>query len=84
MSLKYDIFVSECSEDVSVKNGSKMYLGEDGMKESVIICDHVHFSRKNEWTQDCFLSPKGAGPGEKPCDTDTGNERSVRRLTFYS
>ncbi len=36
---------------VSVKNGSNMYLGDDGVKELVIICDHVH---KNEWTQDCF------------------------------
>ncbi len=25
----------------------------------------VHFSHKNEWTQDCFLSPKGAGPRRK-------------------
>ncbi len=31
-----------------------MYLGDEGVKELVIICDHVHFSRKNEWIQDCF------------------------------
>ncbi len=45
-----------------VKNGSNMYLGDDGVKALVIICDRVHFSLKNEKTQDCFLSPKGAGP----------------------
>ncbi len=39
-----------------------MYPGEDGATESVIICDHVHFSHKDEWPQDCFLCPKGAGP----------------------
>ncbi len=33
-----------------------MYLGDDGAKELVIICD---FSRKNERTQNCFLSLKG-------------------------
>ncbi len=55
MCLKNDIFVSECSEDMClVKNESNMYLGEDGARELVIICDHVHFSCKNEWTQDCF------------------------------
>ncbi len=26
-----------------VKNGSNMYPGDDGVKELVIICDHVHF-----------------------------------------
>ncbi len=31
-----------------------MYIGDDGAKELVVICDHVHFSHKNEWTQDCF------------------------------
>ncbi len=76
--------MSECSEDMCfVKNGSNMYLGDDGMKEMIIICDHVYFSHKTGWTQDCFLSPKGAGPWGNPCDTDTGNEQSVRRLTFY-
>ncbi len=70
---------SECSEDrCFVKNGSNMYLGVDGVKELVIICDHAHFSCKNEWTQDCFLSSKGAGPWQNPCDTDTGNERSMK------
>ncbi len=38
------------------------YLGDDGAKELVIICDHVHFSGKNEWTEDCLESPEGAGP----------------------
>ncbi len=56
-------FVSECSEDMClVKNGSNLYLGDDGAKELVIICDRVHFSHKNEWTQDCFLSPTEAEP----------------------
>ncbi len=35
-----------------LKNRSHMYLGDNGAKELVIICDHVHFSRKNEWTKD--------------------------------
>ncbi len=39
-----------------------MYLGDDGMKELVIICDHIHFSHKNEWTASCLL--KGRGHGE--------------------
>ncbi len=60
-----------------------MYVGDYGEKELVIICDHVHFSQKNEWTQDCFLSPKGAGPWGNPCDTVTGNEQSVGDLAFY-
>ncbi len=52
--------VSECSEDMClVKSRSNLYLGGDGTKELVKICDHVHFSHKNEWTQDCFLSPEG-------------------------
>ncbi len=66
-----------------VKNGSNMYLGHDEAKELVIICDHIHFFPKNEWTQDCFLSPKGAGPWQNPCDTDTGSEQLVRGLPFY-
>ncbi len=49
------ILVSECLEDVCfVKNGSNMYLGDDGTKELVIICDHIHLSHKNERSQDCF------------------------------
>ncbi len=72
--------MSECSEDMClVKNGSSMYLGDNGAKELVIICDHVYFFHKNEWTRDCFLSPKGAGPWWNPCDTDTGNERETSR-----
>ncbi len=40
MWLKNDIYVSECSEDISlVKNGSILYLGDDGANELVIICD---------------------------------------------
>ncbi len=31
-----------------------MYLGDDEVKELVLICDHVHFSCKNEWTKNCF------------------------------
>ncbi len=57
-----------------MKNGSNMCLGHNGMKEFLIICDQVNFSHENEQTQDCFLSPKGAGPWWNPCDTDTGNE----------
>ncbi len=45
-----------------VKNDSSMYPGDNGAKELVVICDHVYFFHKNEWTQNCFLSPKGAGP----------------------
>ncbi len=49
------IFVSEFSEKMClVKNRSNVYLGDDGAKDSVIICHHVHSSRKNEWTKDCF------------------------------
>ncbi len=81
MCLKNAIFVSE--DMCLVENGSNMYLSDDGVKELVIICDHIHFSYKNEWTQDCFLSPKGAGPWHNPCDTDTGSEQPVRRLSFY-
>ncbi len=55
MCLKNDIFVSEVFRRyVSVKNASSMYLGDDGVKELVLICDHIHFSHKNEWTQDCY------------------------------
>ncbi len=55
MCLKNVIFVSECSKEMClVKNGSSMYVGDDGTKELVIICDHVHFSRKSEWTNDCL------------------------------
>ncbi len=62
MCLKNVILALECAEDIClVKNGSNMYLGEAEVKELVIICDHIHFSHKNKWTPDCFLSPKGAG-----------------------
>ncbi len=56
-----------------VKNGSSVCLGDDGLKELIIICDCGYFFHKNEWTEDCFLSPKGAGPKRNPCDTDAGN-----------
>ncbi len=65
---RQEALVPKSLENVSLrqrqvsKNGSNMYLGDNGLKELVIICDHVHFSHKNGWTQDCFLSPKGAGP----------------------
>ncbi len=53
MCLKNAIFVSECSQDMClVKNGSIMYLGDDGVKELIINCDHIHFSGKNELNQD--------------------------------
>ncbi len=55
VSEKCHFFWSKCLEDMClVKNGSNMYLGDDRAKELVMICDHVHFSHKNEWTQDCF------------------------------
>ncbi len=55
MCLKSDTFVSECSEVTClVKNESSMYVGGDGAKELVLICDHVHFSSENEWTKDCL------------------------------
>ncbi len=58
--------MSECSDDIRlVKNGSNMYLGDDEVKEWVIICDHIHFSCKNEWTKDCISSPEGVGPWHK-------------------
>ncbi len=60
-----------------------MYLGDDGVKSLVVICDRVHFSHKTEWTKDCFWSPKGAGPWPNPCGTDTGNDRSVGDFAFY-
>ncbi len=57
----------ECSEDMSlVKKGSHMNIGNDGAKELVIICDHVHFSNKNDWTSDCLLSPKKGRAVAKP------------------
>ncbi len=58
-----------------------MYLGDDGVKELDINCDDINFSHKNEWTQDCFQSPKH-GPWH-PCDTDAGNEPSVGGLGYY-
>ncbi len=64
--LQNAILVSECSEDMCpVKNGSNIYLGDNGVKDLVIICDHIHFSHRNEWTQDCLWSPEGAGPWPK-------------------
>ncbi len=48
MSLKNAFLVSECMDMGPVENGSNMYLGDDGVKELVIICDHIHFSCKNE------------------------------------
>ncbi len=42
MCLKNAILVSE--DMCLVKNWSNMYLGDDGAKELVIICDHVYFS----------------------------------------
>ncbi len=59
-----------------VKNGSNLNLGD----AAKIICDHVLFSHKNEWTQDRLLSPKELW--RKPCDTDTGNEHSVGDLSL--
>ncbi len=65
LSEKWHFCVRMFRRYVSVKNGSNVYLVDDEVKELVIICDHVHFSHKIEWTQDCFLSPKGAGQWRK-------------------
>ncbi len=62
VSEKTHFYIQMFERYVSVKNGSNMYLGDDGAKELVIISDHIHFFHINEWTQGCFLSPKGAGP----------------------
>ncbi len=81
---KNAIFLSECSDDMClVKNWFSLYLGNDGVKELVIICDHVHFSLRINGlkTASCLL--KGRGRGKKPCDTDTGDGQSVKGLTFY-
>ena len=44
--LKNDILESECSEDVwLVKSSSNINLGYYGVKESVVICAHVHVSQ---------------------------------------
>ncbi len=64
VSEKWHFSVRMFRRCVSVKNGSNMYVSDDGVEELVIICDHVHFSHKNKWTQDCFLTPKGRGWGE--------------------
>ncbi len=61
--LKNDIFVSEYLED--------MYLGDDGVKELVIICDHIHFSSL----------PKGRGCGKT--HVTLIQEMVLRRLAFY-
>ncbi len=54
-------FTSEYSEDMClVKNGFSTYIGDDEARELVIICNHFHFSSKNEWTKDCVQSPKRA------------------------
>ncbi len=68
---------------MTVKNGSNTYLGEDEVKELVIICDHLYFSRKHDWTKTASCLLKGRGRGEKPCDTDTGNEQSVGGFPSY-
>ncbi len=47
---------------VSCEKSVQSVFSDSGAKELAIICNHTHFSHKNELTQDCFLSPKGAGP----------------------
>ncbi len=73
--------MTECLEDMCRVKMAPICIFDDGAKELVIICDHVHFYHKSEWTQDSFKSPKGAGPWRNPCDTDTAYERSVGGLT---
>ncbi len=82
MCLENDIFVSECSEDMSLVNiGFNMYFGDDEAKALVIICDHVHFSHKNEGTS--LLKGRGRGETNVTLISVTGNERSVSGLAFY-
>ncbi len=37
---------------ICVSEKCHMYLGDDGAKELVLMCDHVDFSHKNKWTED--------------------------------
>ncbi len=60
-----------------------MYLGDDGGKEFVIPCDQIISLIRVNGLETASSLLKGRGRGEKPCDTDTGNEHSVRGLTFY-
>ncbi len=46
---------------MSLKNGSNLYLGDDRVKELVIICNHVHFPHKNKGTASSFLKGRGRG-----------------------
>ncbi len=56
------IFVSECLGDTHlVKNGSSMYLGDDGVKESVI---KFIFSIRMNGLQTACSPLKGQGCGE--------------------
>ncbi len=82
MHLRNAIFESEFLEDMClVNNGSNMYLGDDGVKELLIICDHVYLSHKNEWT---YFFPrassllKGRGRGE----THVTLIQEMNRLAF--
>ncbi len=59
-----------------------MYLGDNGAKELVTICDHVHFSHRMNGLQTASSPLKGRGCGETH-DTDMGNECSVGGLTSY-
>ncbi len=79
MWLKNSSLVSECSEDMSCEKMGPIcsYFSVDGVKQLVIISVHVHFSHKNEWTQDYLKSPKGAGQWRNPSDADTGNDCSL-------
>lgn len=50
------MLVSECSEDMwLLKNGSNIYLSDYRMKETVIICAHIHISYWSESTKDLPL-----------------------------
>ena len=52
-----------------VRNGSNIYFGDYGVKESLIICVHVHFSHWNQYTRTCRWSPKKAWPWRSLPDT---------------
>ncbi len=59
--LKNAIFVSECSEDTClVKNGSNMYLGNDGEKELVIATMFISpITMNGLMTASCLLKGRG-------------------------
>ncbi len=67
--------MSECLVGLClVKNGSNVYLGDDGVKELVRICDHVHSPIRRNRVKTASYLLKGQDSAENPCDADTGND----------